>query len=39
MGGQRWNIATQERKVCYMEIKIGTFVVKESAKFTVLPGL
>ena len=27
-----WNIATQERKVCDMEVEIGTFVVKGSAQ-------
>ena len=28
IGGRRWDVATQERKVCNMEIEIVTFVVK-----------
>ena len=32
---RRWDVATQERKVCNMEIEIVTFVVKGSAKLTV----
>ena len=35
IGGRRWDVATQERKVCNMEIEIVTFVVKGSAKLTV----
>ena len=31
---RRWDVATQERKVCNMEIEIVTFVVKGSAKLT-----
>ena len=30
IGGKRWDVATQERKVCNMEIEIVTFVVKGS---------
>ena len=36
-GWRRVNIATQERKVCDMEVKIVTFVVKGSAQLTVPP--
>ena len=32
---RRWDVATQERKVCNMENEIVTFVVKGSAKLTV----
>ena len=35
IGGRGWDVATQERKVCNMEIEIVTFVVKESTKLTV----
>ena len=35
IGGRRWDVATQERKVCIMEIEIVTFVVKGSMKLTV----
>ena len=35
IGGRRWDVATQERKVRNMEIEIVTFVVKGSAKLTV----
>ena len=35
IGRRRWDVATQERKVCNMEIEIVTFVVKGSAKLTV----
>ena len=35
MGGLRWDVATQERKICNIEIAIVTFVVKGSAKLTV----
>ena len=35
IGGRRWDVTTQERKVCNMEIEIVTFVVKGSAKLTV----
>ena len=31
----RWNIATQERKVCDTEVEIVTFVVKGSSQLTV----
>ena len=35
---QRWNISTQERKVCAVEIEIISFVVKhESVKLTISP--
>ena len=34
---QRWNIATQERKVCNMEIEIVAFFIKGSAQLTVPP--
>ena len=37
IGGRRWNIATQERKVCDMEIEIATFVVKGSVNLTAPP--
>ena len=33
--GRRWDVATQERKVCNMEIEIVTFLVKGSVKLTV----
>ena len=32
-----WNIATQERKVCEMEVEIVMFVVKGSSKLTFPP--
>ena len=35
--GEGWNIATQERKVCDMEVEIATFVIKGSAQLTVPP--
>ena len=35
IGGRRWDVATQKRKVCNMEIEIVTFVIKGSAKLTV----
>ena len=35
IGWRGWNIATQERKVCDMEVAIVTFVVKGSAQLTV----
>ena len=35
IGGRIWDVATQERKVCNMEIEIVTFVVKGSTKLTV----
>ena len=35
IGGRRWYAATQERKVCNMEIEIVTFVVNGSAKLNV----
>ena len=35
IGWRRWNIATQERKVCDMEVEIVTFVVKGSSQLTV----
>ena len=36
IGGWGWNIATQERKICYVEIEIVTFVINGSVKLTVL---
>ena len=30
IGAQRWDIATQEWKFCYIEIEIGMFVVNVS---------
>ena len=39
MGGRRCDVAAQERKVCNMEIKIVTLVVKGSVKLTVPTGL
>ena len=35
LGGRRWDVATQKRTACNMEIEIETFVVKGSAKLTV----
>ena len=35
IGGRRWDVATQERKVCNMEIEIVTFIDKGNAKLTV----
>ena len=35
IGWRRLNIATQERKVCDMDVEIVTFVVKGSAQLTV----
>ena len=35
IGGRRWDVAAQEWKVCNMEIKIVTLVVKGSVKLTV----
>ena len=35
IGGRRWDVATQKRKVCNTEIEIVTFVVNGNAKFTV----
>ena len=35
IGGRRWDVAAQERKVCSIEIKIVTLVVKGSVKLTV----
>ena len=32
---RRWNIATQERKICDREVEIVTFVIKGSALLTV----
>ena len=34
---RRWNIATQERNVCDMEVDIVTFVVKGNVQLTVPP--
>ena len=36
-GGRRWDVATQDRKVCDIEIEIFTLVVKGSAKLTPPP--
>ena len=35
MGETSWNIATQERKICDMEIEVVTFVIYGSVKLTV----
>ena len=35
IGWRRWNIATQERKVCDMEVVIVKFIVKGNAQLTV----
>ena len=37
-GWRKWNIASQERKVCEMAVEIVTFVVKGSAQPTVPPN-
>ena len=37
IGGRGWNIASQERKICYVEIEIVTFVINGSVKLTVPP--
>ena len=37
IGGRSLNIATQERKICNMEIEIVTFVINGSVKLTVPP--
>ena len=37
IGLRRWNIATQEPKVCGMEVEIVTFVVKGSTQLTIPP--
>ena len=36
IGGRKWDVATQERKVCNVEIEIVALVVKGSLKSTVL---
>ena len=38
IGRRRWNITTQERKICDMEIVIISFVVDETVKFTIPPN-
>ena len=35
IGGRGWNVATQERKICDVEIEIVTFVVDGSVKMIV----
>ena len=35
IGGRGLNIATQERKICDLEIEIVTFVINGSVKLTV----
>ena len=35
IGGRRWDVAAQERKVCNMEIKIVTLAVKGRVKLNV----
>ena len=35
IGGRSWDVATQEWKVCNMEIEIVTLIVKGSVKLTV----
>ena len=37
IGGRGWNIATQVRKICDVEIEIVTFVRNGSVKLTVPP--
>ena len=37
IGGRGWNIATQERKICDVEIEIVTLVINSSVKLTVSP--
>ena len=37
LGWRRWNVATWEMKVCDMEVKIVTFVVKGSVQLTAPP--
>ena len=37
IGGRGRNIATQERKICDVEIEIVTFVINGSVKLTVSP--
>ena len=37
IGGRGWNIATQERKICDVEIEIVTFVINGSVRLTVPP--
>ena len=37
IGGRGENIATQERKICDVEIEIPTFVINGNVKFTVPP--
>ena len=37
IGGRGWNIATQGRKICDVEIEIVTFVINRSVKLTVPP--
>ena len=39
IGRRRWDITTQERKVCDMEIEIISFVVNGSVKLTIPPNL
>ena len=38
IGRRRWNITTQERKVCDVEIEIISFVVDGSVKLTIPPN-
>ena len=38
IGRRRWNITTQERKVCDVEIEIMSFVVDGSVKLTIPPN-
>ena len=37
IGGWNFNIATQERNICDLEIEIVTFIIKGSVKLTVPP--
>ena len=37
IGRRRWNITTQERKVCDVEIEIISFVVNGSVKLSIPP--
>ena len=37
VGGRSWNIATQERKICDMEIEMVTFVINDVVKLILPP--
>ena len=38
IGGRSWNIATQERKICDMEIEIVMFVINGNMKLNIPPN-